>query len=93
MRVLGGADIDPERRLEDLDTLALFLQKLKCKTQAGLIIAHCFIYESMIVKKNNKRKQIVSILVILEIVRCFTQARGYIMYNHTCNVNLQINMK
>lgn len=47
MRVLRGAGVDPQRRLEHLDTLATFLQKLEGKTKAGRITNLCLIYGSM----------------------------------------------
>lgn len=40
---LRGAGVDPQRRLEHLDTLAMFLQKLEGKTEAGCITTLCLI--------------------------------------------------
>jgi len=45
--VLRGADVDPQRRVEHLDTVATFLQKLEGKTEAGCIATLCLIYGSM----------------------------------------------
>lgn len=36
VRVLGGAGVDPQRGLQDLNTLATFLQELKGEAQTGL---------------------------------------------------------
>lgn len=47
MAVFRGADVDPQRRLEYLDTLAVFLQKLEGKTKARCVTTPCLIYGSM----------------------------------------------
>lgn len=44
VRVLRGTGVDPQRWLQDLDTLATFLQKLEGKTEAGLVTTVCLIY-------------------------------------------------
>lgn len=47
VRVSRGVGVDPQRGLENLDTLAMFLQKLESKTEAACITTLCLIYGSM----------------------------------------------